>query len=275
MGLFQPGWMNNDSVKAIRAVGKLTDQGELADAAKNAPDWRVRIEALEKLNDQAVLIDISKNDKIEQVRKAAVNKITDEKALADIADNDAGFFVCMEALKRINSQIILLDLASNGKHISVRFEAAAKLIDEKSAQKAYLEIAKKWDNNFQYRQKAIERLSDQAVLLDLAKSKNDIRKEAIKNLSPASLKSLMLFCCDVDTSDPEKERASIALQKDITEALSHKLPTGFSKVFTDFDEYKKVSEKFKYREGERVSLGCSIGSTMSKKYGFDFPPFEG
>ena len=299
MGLFTPGWMNNDSVKALDAVGKLTNQSELTKAAKNAPDWRVRIKALGKLTDQVVLIDIAKKDKDRDVQKAAVRRITDERVLADIAKNEENWEVCKEAVKglttesilidvarnayssyakraaveKLTDQVALLDFANNNSDNNVRFAAATKLKDEQSAQKVYAEIARN-KKDLYIRKEAVEKLIDQALLLDLAKSDRDIREEAIKKLGPESLKSLMLFCCDADTSDPEKERANTALQKDITEALSNKLPTGFSKVFTNFDEYKKVSEKFKYRE-ERVSLGCSIGSTMSKKYGFDFPPFEG
>jgi len=275
MGLFKPGWMNKDVDKALHAVEKLTDQAELAKAAKNASIWSVRKKAIEKLTDQAVLIDIANNDKDGLVRKAAVKKITDGKALATIAKNDEHWEAREEAVKRINNQAILLDLASNGTHNDTRYIAAARLNDKQIAQKMYAEIAKN-EGVYYYRQMAVERLIDQAPLLDLAKNDKEIRKEAIKCLNPESLKSLMLFCCDVDTSDLEKERDNTILQLHIAEALSNKLPEGFSKLFVDIDEYKKVSEKFKYKEEKRVgTTGCYARITLTDKFGFDFPPFEG
>ena len=219
MGLFKPGWMNKDINKAIRAVGKLTDQTKLVDAARNAPSLSVRIEALERLNDQAVLIDVAKNGKEAIERKTAVKRITDKKVLADIAKNEV--------------------------YPSVRFEAAVKL-------------------------------NDQAILLDLAKNDSSIRSEAIRKMSPESLKSIMLFCCDADTSSPEKEEDNTHMQKVIASALEHELPKNFSKLFTDIDEYKKVSKKFMYREEERKrTTSCGATETFIEKYGFNFPPFKG
>jgi len=385
MGLFKPGWMNNDVDKALHAVEKLTNQSGLAKAAKNAPDRRVRMKAVEKLTDQAVLINIVNNDKDSEVRITALKKITDEKALAGIAINNEFRNVCVEAVSKLTTESILaevakkdrlgfvskravekvltqaslvdvaknanyigtkkeavqkltdqaklLDLANNESDSAIRLTAAEKLNNETSAQRVFSEIAKNQNNpssirreaaekltdqglllelanteidnsvrlaaanklenetiaqkvyseiaknerDYHIRQKAVEKLTDQALLLDLVKNDHNTRKESIRNLSPESLKNIMLFCCDADTSDLLKKIGNDVMKKEIAEALSNELPKGFSELFTDIDEYKKISEVFKYREEkkEKTSVTCGTTERWTEKYGFNFPPFEG
>lgn len=57
------------------AVDKLSDQGVLADIARNAGEPEVRCQAVAKLTDQAALTDIAKTDREESVRWAAESRL--------------------------------------------------------------------------------------------------------------------------------------------------------------------------------------------------------
>jgi hypothetical protein len=75
MELLKPRWESENKKEALRAIEALTDQEELAKAAKTAPDWKVRKVAIEKLTDQSVLDDMARNDKDIVVREVARRKL--------------------------------------------------------------------------------------------------------------------------------------------------------------------------------------------------------
>ncbi len=68
---------------------RLTDQGLLADVAKNAINAYVRRAAVERLTDQSVLAEVAKNDKNADVREAAVKRLTLPDVLTEIMNGSA------------------------------------------------------------------------------------------------------------------------------------------------------------------------------------------
>jgi hypothetical protein len=101
MGLFTPAWKSKNKKRALRAVGKMTDQEKLGRVAKEAYCREARVPAVEKLADPAVLAYIAKNDSDSSVRLAAVKRVTDPAVLADIAKNDSDSDVCIAAAHKL------------------------------------------------------------------------------------------------------------------------------------------------------------------------------
>jgi hypothetical protein len=179
MELFTPTWKSKNAKRALKAVGKMTDQRKLAKVAKEAPYWGARKAAVEKLTDQALLADIAKNDKDSGVRIAAVKKLTDQDALVYIAKNDKDFLVRIAAVEKLTGQALLAYIAKNDEVSYVREAAVKKLTDQ-----ALLAYIAKNDEDWHVRKAAVEKLTDQALLADVAKNDkdSDVRIAAIENL---------------------------------------------------------------------------------------------
>jgi len=88
MGLFKPAWMSKNETKAITAVGRITDQAELARAAREAYCGKARRLAAELCNDLPVLaeeVSSESNDKRFYPRNIdAITRINDEQLLKKI-----------------------------------------------------------------------------------------------------------------------------------------------------------------------------------------------
>ena len=74
-------WNSINQRKALAAVNELTDQAELAHAAKKAWRWKAREAAVKKLTDWGVLIDIAKGKairyhKVETYKKTDYREVT-------------------------------------------------------------------------------------------------------------------------------------------------------------------------------------------------------
>jgi len=74
MGFFEPKWNSIICSRAVAAVKILTDQIEIARAAREAYYDDVRVEAVKKLTDQTILDEIVKSDKSARVRAAVCEK---------------------------------------------------------------------------------------------------------------------------------------------------------------------------------------------------------
>jgi len=152
------------------AVEKLTDQGKLAYIAKDIRNW-ARYRATQKLTDPKVLFDVAKNANDYKVRLEAVKKITDQRKLADFAENDRDSDIRSAAFTMLTDQIILADIAKNiSKGTHMRVEAAEKLTDKTLAQNIYTEIYKNVDSSLY----VTKHLTDPIILADIAKSDVDV-----------------------------------------------------------------------------------------------------
>jgi len=179
MGLFKPVWQNTNEIKAVKAVEKMTDQAEIANAAKNATGILVRSAAVKKITSQAMLADIAKNAEYCDVCIKAIQRLTDQTLLTDIAKN-ADFYSRLEAAKKLTDQSVAQkvysDLANNEENCECRFLAALELTDKAITQKVFAEIAIN-GSNWRIRETAINKLTDKSVLSEI------INGSAEKNVS--------------------------------------------------------------------------------------------
>jgi DUF917 family protein len=126
------------------------------------PAWKSKNEekalrAVEKMTDRKKLEEVAKTAENGKVRRAAVKKITDQSVLADIARNDKDSDVCKAAVEKI------IDLSpSIGEIVKVDKDELKK-----------------------FRLAAVEKLTDQSVLADIAKNAEDeyLREAAIHRLT--------------------------------------------------------------------------------------------
>ncbi|MDR1797898.1 MAG: hypothetical protein LBR44_10805 [Clostridiales Family XIII bacterium] len=128
MGLFAPAWENKNEEKALRAVGKITDQQQLASIAKTAPNFNVRAAAAGKITDQLLLADIvtslnhgtilemnPKDDRAsyDAVKKhvmvihAALDALTDKRLIEEIALSNLSKPVIEKALEKVTDVAVL------------------------------------------------------------------------------------------------------------------------------------------------------------------------
>ena len=176
---------DKDSKVRETAIRKLTDQNLLADIAKTDSDSDVRCAAIENLTNQMVLAEIAKTDKDDSVRETAIEKITDQALLADVAKNAKNWQVRAAVLDKITNQNALADVAKNAKGWRVRTTAIDKITDQNVLAGAVKTgIVETPEERFHWRL-AVETLTDQALLADLAKNAEDsfIRCEAIRGLA--------------------------------------------------------------------------------------------
>ncbi|HEY1205238.1 MAG: hypothetical protein ABSH46_11105 [Bryobacteraceae bacterium] len=223
-GLFRPKWQHTDAKVRQAAVKKLHKQKTLASIAKYDKDSDVCAAAVENLTDQAILVDLAENGYYETVRGHAVRNphLADQAVLARIAKSGsrgAGWTSAMEtacwaAVGKLTDQALLVEIAKNRNH-TARSEAASNrhLTDEallaelatkdedssvrvhavrnpNLTDQALLAHAAKNDENPWVRSSAVERLTDQVLLVEIAKNGEEgesVRKAAAEKLNDRSL----------------------------------------------------------------------------------------
>ncbi len=200
------------------AVERLTDQAILAGLAKTAKDVTVRRLAAEAVTDQAVLAGLAKADIDDSfVCSTAVRRITDQGLLANVATTAKHNYVRLEAaakvadqtvaqsviaecvkkahyssgkgaVKQLVDQVLLADVANNAEDGEVRLAAAAKLVDTTVAQGAIAKAAKTFYLSGAG-EEAVKRLTDQALLADVAQAAYDpwVRLAAAERLTDQAL----------------------------------------------------------------------------------------
>ena len=184
---------------------RLTDQALIAKVAKNAKSDDVRESALRKLTDQLLLADIAKNDEDWDVREAAVQRLDNQTDLADIARTDYWHGVREAAVSRIEDIDVLADIAGNDKEYSVRHQAAIRrsLLVEMSKPDAHHHA------DPEVRLASVEKLTDQALLADIAINDNhySVRRAAVRKLVELTL------AAEIARHDDHWEVRETALQK--------------------------------------------------------------
>jgi len=161
MGLFKPGWMNENEEKALRAIAEEEDQKQLAKAAIKAPCYSAKDAAIKKLSDQDLLIDIVKNTGDSPVRDDAIRKTKDQNTLIDVVKNDKSKYSRAAAAWNITDQGVLVDIIKNEESENVRYAATSNITDKN----ILMDIAKN-DKSKSVCLVAIERLKDQKLLAD-------------------------------------------------------------------------------------------------------------
>jgi hypothetical protein len=165
--LFKPAWQGKNTDKAIAAVKKLTDQNEIARAAKEAPWFLTRKAAIEKLADQTILADIAIKDI--NVGDTAVERLTDQTELIRVVKNCKDQHICMAAAEKLTDQALAQGLfailAKNDKDWTVRKAAVNRL----TVKTVLADIAKDNNEKIEVAMEAVKRLTDQALLADVAK----------------------------------------------------------------------------------------------------------
>ena len=224
MGLFKPIWMGNNKEKALQAVEALTDQSELALAAKEARHTDARKAAIQKLTDIAALSDIISDEityyevkrEAERRREILERLIKQEKieqqdseilqVLVRTTDPDEGreaFRRILDtnrqlgALKSIHDQQVLIAVLRN----EIRFDIKMKKTNVRAAIKNAIEsindretVIDLFENARSYcvRVVAMELIADQSVLVRVLRlNEEKIKKE---HLLYSQKDELALFC---------------------------------------------------------------------------------
>ena len=156
--------------------------------------WGVQsTEELEMITDQGILAEIARTFPYDFCRKAAAEKLTDQILLEDIAETDADLEVRCAAAKRISDQAVLIQIARTSTCPHVRMTVAEKILDQTIAQSVFASVLKQpcAPEDYRVREAALKKLSNssQALLADIAKHDRDvtIQKAAIEKLTDQKL----------------------------------------------------------------------------------------
>ena len=144
------------------AMDFISSQELLIDLACNSPDFSIRGDAIKRLTDQDALALIAKNpNEFSSNRFRAVEQLSDQEALAYVVRNDKESYVREAALKKLTTHPILVEIAKSDKEVR----------------------AKRFGTDF--RIIAIEQLSDQTLLYDIAQNAKslDCRLKATKKIT--------------------------------------------------------------------------------------------
>jgi len=242
MALFTPAW-KKDPISARKAVETMTSQAQLARVVRETyvtKEWRsVKLAAVSRLTDQAALADIAKTDIDRDVRAAALVKLSDQRILADLA-KDTGFsdnaysllvgnltdqallaevvrsatnFTArQQAIGKLTDQRLLAEYASSDKDVFVRLAAAKRLTDHALAQRIFADLA----SNEHVGPDAIEYLTDQVLLADIARTSGGLRRRAAVSAltDEGQLTDILLsVLCKDGLSSFDKEARADALEK--------------------------------------------------------------
>ena len=183
LDFFRPQWQHSRPEVRAAAVRGITNSDLLAQIARTDKEKDVRIAAVRMLKDQRILADVARRDSNDSVRKAAVEQLKDQALLVQIAKADVNPSVRSHAVERLTEQAALLEIAWNDPNEGVRLLAAGKLINEGQAQAAYAELARS-AGTAGVRQSAVWKLSDRALLAEVAKADSDpeVRRAATLRL---------------------------------------------------------------------------------------------
>jgi hypothetical protein len=144
------------------AMDFISSQELLIDLACNSPDFSIRGDAIKRLTDQDALALIAKNpNEVSSNRFHAIEQLNDQEALAYVVRNDKESYVREAALKKLTTHPILVEIAKSDKEVR----------------------AKRFGTDF--RIIAIEQLSDQTLLYDVAQNAKslDCRLKATKKIT--------------------------------------------------------------------------------------------
>ncbi len=163
----------------------------LAELPSDGMDIEVLVAKVEKLSDQALLAKIATSGKF-RLRVIAIERITDQLQLAVIAKRESGGPEALLALSRITDQTFLAQIAETRTWWrggdALRKFAVRKL----TGNQAVLARIVEKDPSREVREAAFEKLTDQAVLAQIAKTaksdiNTDVRETAVGKLTDQSL----------------------------------------------------------------------------------------
>ena len=184
------------------AFSKLTDQALLAAIASNSADLAMRERAAEKLHDQAlaqtVYADVIRDSTDPAVRLSAAGKAADQAlaqtVYADVIRSSTDPAVRLEAAGKLAdqalAQTVYADVVRQTKFPPTLLRAAGKLADQALAQTVYADLVKSSQINRSWHKSAVEKLTDQTLLADIARNASSalVRAEAVRKLTdPAVL----------------------------------------------------------------------------------------
>ncbi|MCL2529645.1 MAG: hypothetical protein FWE41_04865 [Coriobacteriia bacterium] len=180
MGLFKPAWASKNWDKAVEAVANLVDKAEIVQAAREAPCYGARRAAVRRISEQGVIADIAKNEKESCVREAAVARLCDQALLDHIRLNDSDQTVRAAAARTLNT----LRLEDANRQLCARIDEISKMKDQ--VQLADIAIN---DSNSDIRVAAINSLTSQEMLIRIAMEAADqkVFTEALERIENQSI----------------------------------------------------------------------------------------
>lgn len=294
MGLFKPAWQSKNYTKATKAIESISDQVTLTEAANNALFTNVKKAAVEKITDQTLLADIAINNTDCDVRLEAVYKITQQAVIAEVVIKSKCYLVRSAAVERLNDENLLISVAKKDNHSLVRERAVRKLkdqavlayiaendadkivrhmaIDKLTDQSVLASIAK---NHMIDDMTAFVKLTDKAVMLDVAKSKKGKMRELMYRelFDLYTVDDCCIFIKDISSPYEDRCRCLRALLSLVAES---------NEVTTEVDEVIRmlICDSSSFPDGISIfaenlfyglNLGCYKGvPALASKYGFTF-----
>jgi hypothetical protein len=147
-------WKIIDPEAIQSAIDKLTDQAILAELALSKLSEYIRLRAAERLVDAKLKQSVYSNV-VKTARKGIINIISE------------GGVDVIPLLRKITDQSYLADIARNASNDELRLEAAKMLSDKVLASSVFAHLVKTAKEK-SVRVGAIEEISDQSILVDLA-----------------------------------------------------------------------------------------------------------
>ncbi|MDR2768573.1 MAG: hypothetical protein LBB82_09650 [Treponema sp.] len=184
MKLFGPDWKNGDTEKALLAVQKITDAGELKKIVIEDRRNAVRLAALNKISDTAFLVDRIKNDYDKEIKTKAMERIGDQDVLVDIAIGHGNINTRLSVVDHISDPKCLAKIAgSDNYHNSVLHEICKRAIG-KINDDAVLSGIVLTDYPFEMRTLAVQEIRNESVLADIVKKDDNpnIYQKAVDNI---------------------------------------------------------------------------------------------
>lgn len=158
MGLFKPAWMGKDEARAMRALGKVRDDGTLFQIATECPHASVQLRAASRIQDRLVRLDVARTSRRIplEVRMAALEGATEQE---------------------------LCDVAKCGAHLNaegIRLEAVRMMTDEALLAEVAAAVNSDSRGDAKVRAAALDKVSDSGLLLRLMELYRDIYLGEVK-----------------------------------------------------------------------------------------------
>ncbi len=186
----------------------------IATLARTSKVWQVRTAAIENLREPDLtaamamtLRQVVKTSPQWQLRKAAVEKITDQKVIAAVALTDSRFEVRIAALKLLIDQAALSAIAMKPReNVTIRQVAVGRLTNE-----AMLADVARMADEWNVRSVAVDRLTDQAILAEIAKGDHDssVQRAAIYRLTDPAVLAAIVAGADSNSAKDARKRLEI------------------------------------------------------------------
>ena len=220
------------------------------------------LKAVEKINDQKILLAIVDSDALGCAREAAVTKLTDQDQIFDIALNNGFRHIQLAAIKALSGQDQLAQIVMNDWDGKIGKAA----LNEITCSATLSKLAKSAPNLRSFGP-VLEKIIDQAVLLDIANSK-DVKSErvcleAAKRLSDQALAQKIILNIAANANQIELRKLAV---ENLSDQAGHQ--ELIQKVLLDFviasDFWSDCSVAFEKLTSQKAYAKVAINARNAK-----------